>query len=501
MAAKRCTLSLEDKIDILDKLKSRTKSLEECAADYGIGFSTLKKIKRQENQIRQMAISNANLKRKRNRESLHEEVGDALVLWFQQMLSKNVPINGPLMMEKAKQLALELGFDDFDPSPSWLERLKKRHNIKKLAVSGEKAAADHTGATEWITNIYPSIVKDWDKNDIFNADETGLFYKATPNSTLAFGGSEATGGKTAKDRITALFICNATGTEKKAYIIGKFKQPRCFKRAQHPLPYYSSANAWMTSWIWTDILSKFDRELGNRRILLFVDNAASHKLDIELKNITVVFMPPNVTSLIQPLDQGIIRAAKAHYRTQLVRKMIKAVEQGMSTVEFAKSIDLLKASHMLKRSWFLVSPTTITNCFRKAGFIADEANCEEEIDELQTQMEDIGLSAEDFTAFIDCDSNLECYGTLSDQEICASVKRGVDEEVPIDEGSDYENAIEIEEPPVKYSEAAKALAVVQKFLEQNATEYNALYEIEDMIDKIGLLSLNQSKITDFFEKS
>lgn len=499
MSNKRCTFTLEEKVDILDKLKlkSTATSLEQFASEIGIGFSTLKKIRKEEDDIRKLAVSNANLQRKRKRESPHEEVGDALVLWFQQMLAKNVPINGPLMLEKAKQLALELGHEDFDPDRNWLDRLKKRHNIKKLTVSGEKAAADHVGAREWIENIYPSIVKDWDQTDIFNADETGLFFRATPNSTLGFAGSQATGGKTAKDRITALFICNSTGTEKRIYVIGKYKNPRCFKHSRPPLPYYSSANAWMTSWIWSDLLGKFDRELGNRKILLFVDNAACHKLDVELKNIHVIFMPPNVTSLIQPLDQGIIRAAKAHYRTQLVRKMIKAVEQDTSAIEFSKSIDLLKACHMLKRSWFLVTPSTIKNCFKKAGFISND---DEEADELPIQVEEYGISTEAFNAFIECDSTLECFGTLSDQEICASVKRGVDEQAAVEVDSDDENVVDIVEAPVKHAEAVKALAVVQKYLEQNATEYDALYDIEDMIDKIGFLSLNQSKITDFFKK-
>ena len=117
-------------------------------------------------------------------------------------------------------------------------------------------------------------------------------------------------------------------------------------------------------------------------------------------------MPPNITSLIQPLDQGIIRAAKAHYRTQIMRKMLQEMEQsGTSKVESSKSVDILRAMHMLKRAWFLVMPTTIKNCFRKAKFpITHGDDNEEEVAESVTAHEfGATLTDEDFQIFIDCD--------------------------------------------------------------------------------------------------
>ena len=52
----------------------------------------------------------------------------------------------------------------------------------------------------------------YDQEDIYNVDETALFWKATTSTTLAT--EQLPGGKVEKARITANFCCNATGTHK-----------------------------------------------------------------------------------------------------------------------------------------------------------------------------------------------------------------------------------------------------------------------------------------------
>jgi len=49
------------------------------------------------------------------------------------------------------------------------------------------------------------------------------------------------------------------------------------------------------------------------KVLLIIDNAPGHPQSnsIEDENVQVVFLPPNTTSLLQPLDQGVIRCVKA----------------------------------------------------------------------------------------------------------------------------------------------------------------------------------------------
>ena len=123
-SGKRCTLSIQQKLEILEALKS--KKAEDVAKDFNIGYSTVKKIRQNEEEIRKIVMNNGNLSRKRKRESPNEEIGEALIVWFNQMRAQNATIHGPLMMEKARQLAITLEHQDFEPSHGWLERLKVR---------------------------------------------------------------------------------------------------------------------------------------------------------------------------------------------------------------------------------------------------------------------------------------------------------------------------------------------------------------------------------------
>jgi len=67
----------------------------------------------------------------------------------------------------------------------------------------------------------------------------------------------------------------------------------------------------MKSSIFEDWLTDLNKEFiqSNRKILFFVDNCSAHP-EIELSNIKLQFLPENTTSLIQPLDQGIIKSFK-----------------------------------------------------------------------------------------------------------------------------------------------------------------------------------------------
>ena len=75
-------------------------------------------------------------------------------------------------------------------------------------------------AEKWLEEKWPEIREEYDPEDIWNGDETGLFYRALPNKTLAPGDKPASGGKVQKERVTAFVVCNSVGEKKKLLIIG-----------------------------------------------------------------------------------------------------------------------------------------------------------------------------------------------------------------------------------------------------------------------------------------
>ena len=109
-------------------------------------------------------------------------------------------------------------------------------------------------------------------------------------------------------------------------------------------------------------IKKWDIELQleNRHIALTMDNFSGHSIEYEPRCITLIHFKPGLTSHIQPLDAGIIRSFKAHYRCAFC---MRAVEQDDAEVENIYQINLLEAMVMAEQAWKSVSPATLKNCW------------------------------------------------------------------------------------------------------------------------------------------
>ena len=119
--------------------------------------------------------------------------------------------------QKFKELALKLGHGNFVPTDGWLTRWKKRNNIVFKRVHGEKATADHQSASAFKNKQIPSLWESFNAENILNADETGLYYRATPASSLIYKHETVTGSKKTMDRITILCCANIAETAKKSW--------------------------------------------------------------------------------------------------------------------------------------------------------------------------------------------------------------------------------------------------------------------------------------------
>jgi hypothetical protein len=64
---------------------------------------------------------------------------------------------------------------EFKYSNGWLQRFKQRHNLASLTIKGEPSSVDVQTAEKWHKNLAP-IPKQYASHNIFNVDETLLFY-------------------------------------------------------------------------------------------------------------------------------------------------------------------------------------------------------------------------------------------------------------------------------------------------------------------------------------
>jgi hypothetical protein len=120
--------------------------------------------------------------------------------WFHQARNEAIPLSGPILQSKALEFASQLDIADFKASNGWLEKFKARHAIKAFAVRGESAGVDLQTVHDFCSRI-PEICSDFEPCNIFNCDETGLYYRALPAK-----GASSKGVKNSKECLTIMFL-------------------------------------------------------------------------------------------------------------------------------------------------------------------------------------------------------------------------------------------------------------------------------------------------------
>ena len=452
------------------------------------------------------------------KEAGYPEVEEALLKWFKVARGKNVPIDGPYMMQKAGELALRLGMSEgqFKASSGWLERFKERHGISFKKVCGEEKSVDVSSnqMEEWQRTL-SVILKEYKPDDIYNADETGLFYRLLPDRTLEFKNVDCHGGKQSKERITALVCANMSGTDKlPMFVLGKSSKPRCFKNVKSlPTQYDANAKAWMTGAIFTKWVTKFDKKCQRQRckVALIIDNCPAHPKIQGLKAVTLIFLPPNTTSRTQPMDQGVIRSLKHHYRKLVIGKHLRAIDND----EEAR-INVLDALYFLRQAWNSVMQTTLANCYRHAGFKVtnddSESTTSNDATDDDDPLDDLPLArliGNNITMeeYVSVDDDVPTCEDLSEDSIVDDIiaARSTEGNTDADDDDDDGHTDEATAEPPSVESAQAACDTLRLFLQGQPgfdDVLGSLCNINKSVAKIDLSRrcAKQALITDFFRQ-
>lgn len=328
------TLTLAQRVEVIKRFESGMKVME-ISKMYEIPQSTVSTIIRRKEKWLKKKELNENLQSKRSKPLLNDQLEESMKIFVRQARENHIPLSGSIIREKACQYAASLGVQNFAGSNGWLVKFLKRQNISYKKLCGESASVDTAVTDNWKENELPKIIEDFEPHNIFNADETGLFYKCLPDKTFALQSESCHGGKYSKQRLTVMCATNMDGSEKlPLFVIGKSKNPRCFKNIKSlPVIYRGNKKAWMTSVLFEEWLMQLDEKFigEGRKVLLLVDNCPSHPKSVQekLRAIKLSFFPPNATSVLQPLDLGIIRTLKHYYRYALVKRRLDHMDKGL----------------------------------------------------------------------------------------------------------------------------------------------------------------------------
>ena len=209
----------------------------------------------------------------------------------------------------------------------------------------------------------------------------------------------------------------------------------------------------MSSELFEEWIKEIDRKFSvqKRKVALIIDNCPAHPNVPNLNWVELIFLPPNTTSITQPMDQGVIRSLKAKYRSLAVKKQIAALEKGKEMPKFS----ILTAMFMLTKAWNSIPDQTFINCFNKSDETVERAindeddpfrgldteedvmeNVKDDLDLLMTKFNvDFDITADEL---VDMDLDVCITNKSSDEDIIAEISgHDAEEESDEEEVSDY----------------------------------------------------------------
>lgn len=236
--------------------------------------------------------------------------------------------------------------------------------------------------------------------------------------------------------------------------------------------------------------------------LLLIDNAPSHPEEMQLVcgDIKAIFLPPNVTSILQPMDQGVLQALKQNYRKMLLRSLLEENEE-MTILQKLKKITIKDVIYWvaeawdktqkgaLQKSWKNLWPDLefVETVFPQEKGRLDLLKLVKQMPGCENEEEDC---VEEWTGVDDCG-----YEEYTDEDIIAVVQGTSADADDSEEEGDAPTDV------VSHTAAASALDLALRYVEQHAaatpTDVMFMRRWRNIASSSRFSALLQKKITDF----
>lgn len=330
-----------------------------------------------------------------------------LVDWYKEAKKEDLPISGPILMEKAKSIGNEMGIE-FKPSAGWLGRWKDRNGVTLKRFKDKDGAPSATKVgNHWRRYMFTKATKDYSLQNVWVVEETVLVYNALPEHLN-------NGAANGSDRISIILACNLAGTERKPPVI--VGNTQSLNSTSLPVLFHYHPDSIVTVDLFSSWLKEWDRELHTKRkkIVVLMSKTPHHPENPHVFNINVTFFPPDTSTVLQPLQMGIINIFKSLYRYQQLKYLMARAQAsekiGLGSSAFNQNVvsghsltvSLLDVVFMVYKAWKHVSPETIVKGVVKAGMSKD-VDALNVCDQVHPPP---GISQEDFEALVSMDEEL-----------------------------------------------------------------------------------------------
>lgn len=428
---KKIVLNFIQKVEVLEKLKSGIRVVD-LAKEYNIGLSTVCDIRKygDEKLLQFRKDHLLSMTRKTFKAPDFPLLDKALRIWVYQERTKNYILSDAIFAAKALEFFKELYPDSkktFKASYGYVDKFCKRYEIS-LRNEPSKMYADLSKLDAFILDFHSL---NYSPEQIYSADEGGLNFEEMPIVNES------------KQKLTLMLCCNSSGKHRLPMVlVNNTPNPSCFQiddgvkkrqidKTTLPIHYAHSSKAWMTleifeEWFHEEFVPKVRAHLASlnqeEKAVLLIDNCPAHPMKLESSDgkIKGLFLPPESSSLIMPMNQGPIAYLKRKYRTNLLRNSV--LEKN-----FLKNYNVKQAIYALANLWRELPDDLLMSSWHKLKTNLNVKYNYEAIDmqEIRTNFNKLGVELSDhiINCWLDTDYGDAGYGFLADHEIIEQTKR------------------------------------------------------------------------------
>lgn len=414
---KRRRLNLSEKVRALDMIEGGI-SLQEVADEFGSSKRAILRMRQEANVIRGLSEAGAkgSMKSRKQGNSVKYSALEAKVAEVLDVSRRNkISISNELVRECSKKVQEEMlnnsnfseeeakDLREFSPTDSWIRSFARRYNIRmpssrRLQVPVLSGEAPLTPECMSLKNK----LQRYDPDCIFSVHETTLFHKMLPQEAYLRTPEHANAGASMmffphdmgmKDRITLIVCSNATGTMKVPLtIVGKSKQPACFRIRPSPLPYLTQPHVWFDvttfkQWF-SEVFIPCIRKHSWKNVALLVENVIDENIAEDPRGqVKIMRLPLDSRPIHHPMEQGILALVKQRYRYAMLERVLEllpfrdAIQAcNMRKSEALRGLDdghdpnVLDAAELLYEIWQETSAQSTARSWAKTNVLPDSYN-------------------------------------------------------------------------------------------------------------------------------